>query len=329
MKNVYTILFSIISIACLVAAGCNPSISPVFLIAAGILLSVIAIRKNIFWNIAIAVISTVLIYALTIRHTIYILIPIGPALASIGIYYCNRFKLSLRNTLLTASIGYLMQFAAFFVIEQVFHDRNIISEFINDMRDSILNGLYLLPSALLDQGVTIDVGIIKNYVKLYNTFFDASLIVAPSLLIIYCGIFSYVTIYSVKRIFAKDNVFNYFESFSVFRTPIFLFTVFVIMYAVQATSNIPDINLNAMGIFSNISILIGFYIIVCGLSTIDFFLRKKFIKLWQRLAFYIPFAMLMSGMSVAAIPFINPILLLFLVGITDCFFDFRKLRLRL
>lgn len=322
MKFLQPICYLLFCVVCFIAACYTSVFGVVFIILASAAIAVLSTRNHYLWSLGAACLAAAVIYLLGFSlKTIAVTVP-GSLFAGCFIAFAYRKKLSTRNTILAGSLGFLLQVVLVYAAELVLSDYNFIANAIYSMRDSLIYELYNLPQAMQGLGGEISPELLNNMAQLYNQVFDAILVISPSLIVLYCGIFGYISILISKKVLMKRQDMSQLSAFCEFHAPLYLLGIFLVFALVGGFGSG---NSQWSGLASNICILLASYIAVCGLATIDFFARKKFKKTWQRLAFYIPAFFLLSGTSIA-FPFINPCILLFFAGMIDCVFDFRKFR---
>ncbi len=147
--------------------------------------------------------------------------------------------------------------------------------------------------------------------------------VVPSVLIIICAFFAYVTfLIGRKFIFKKHGtVMENYPHFWQLQLPksgsVFLAVLFVVTFFIKSSA--------LSGAITNIIIMLCALYFLCGLSVVDFFLKKRNIHWALRIVIYI-IGFAVFGIIGIVIPIANISSILLFTGITDGMFDFRRLR---
>ena len=146
--------------------------------------------------------------------------------------------------------------------------------------------------------------------------------ILPAMLLIGCAVTAYLALHSAIGLMRRNNVVVYgILPFSKFRAS----GVVSIAFAVCILLSFNFMGTRLAGVWGNAAVILAFYIAICGLSTIDFYLKRKFRKLWQRLMLYIPIIGMLSA-SGGPMMLLNPMMFLLIVGIADSVFDIRDIK---
>ena len=147
--------------------------------------------------------------------------------------------------------------------------------------------------------------------------------VVPSVLIILCAFFTYATfLIGRKFIFKKYGIvmenYPHFWQLQLSRSAsVFLAILFVLTFFINSSP--------LSGAITNIIIISCALYFMCGLSVVDFFLRKRNIHWSLRIVIYVV-GFTVLGIIGIVIPIANISTILLFAGVTDGMFDFRRLR---
>ncbi len=170
-----------------------------------------------------------------------------------------------------------------------------------------------IPYLIAGQGIDSDV---INYIV--NSIVSS----LPSVIIIFSMILTFVFIFVLKkiiRLFDSEQNFSSLVPFSHLklkrRTVLTLFVLYLVSIFLSGTSGI---------VVGNIISILIVMCMGCGLSLIDFYFKKA-IRNWVIRVFIYLTGFGIISLLFALLPFVNPLMLIALVGMIDASRDFRKI----
>lgn len=199
---------------------------------------------------------------------------------------------------------------------------DIITEVIDESFNSVSNFISSLPPEQLmkmfgritsETSEAMRGGLLSSITQLKEIY----LLLFPSVLILNIlatSYFVYMLIKQVLRLLKKD-VSKYPDFSQLILKPsasAALVASYILSFVVGGEKT--------AAAFSNIAVIVGGVAFVCGLSFVDFKMRKKIKSAWLRLPVYIAFAFVSS----AAFGFLFFVLIL--IAVFDSFADYRRLR---
>jgi uncharacterized protein YybS (DUF2232 family) len=149
-------------------------------------------------------------------------------------------------------------------------------------------------------------------------------LIIPGILIVSSAFLSYITLMSIKTLLIKTkHDFSHLPAFyelRVSRGTVLIFVVIFILLLFVKQSKI-------YAALVNINLILYSVFIFIGVSVIDFFARRTRVPGIIRTIIYFPIFIILSVVGLL-LPFLHPFNFLIIVSVTDCVFDFRKLRAR-
>lgn len=249
---------------------------------------------------------TILAYIIDPIMALYLFLAFGPII--ITIIYTTKKRKSTMEVLLYSTIVLFTSILLVVALVNV-KEGNILMEF----EDIFKQSLSLRLESLKELGLTsYEISEDKNYLE---NEFNKMILIAPAVLLLMSLIVSYInyaiSIKGLKRV--GINIVN-IPKFSRFRLPnnIGLGTI-VMFITIFIAKQLNFIYFDA--ILQNIVVLLGFMLLIQGLSIIDFFLIKIKVKTFFRIIFI--------TLTLIIAPLIT---LVSMLGLIDVIFDFRKLR---
>ncbi len=97
--------------------------------------------------------------------------------------------------------------------------------------------------------------------------------------------------------------------------------LFAVLFLLSALLGTSSIGLAAI----NLELLLGAVYMLCGISYIDFYFRRTRLRCGIRMIIYIVGFFALNMLSLV-LPLFHTTIILVLLGLADCFFDFRRLR---
>lgn len=232
----------------------------------------------------------------------------------------SKNKCNFRVLIAGGTFANLASFLIDFAVLKFYHRIDLAEELINKPVANLFEAYTQVLSASNINGTE---NIIEAMGDLQWYMQQMMATVAPSVLIILCAFFAYVTfLIGRKFIFKKyGTVMEIYPHFWQLQLPKSGFVVLVILFVVTFFMKSSALS----GAITNIIIMLCALYFMCGLSVVDFFLKKRNIHWALRIVIYIiGFAVL--GIIGIIIPIANISSIMLFAGVTDGMFDFRRLR---
>lgn len=242
----------------------------------------------------------------TILYILSILLKIGIIPVSVLIY---RKKLNITNGLFLGTFLFIASFCVSVMYSNISYGISIIDSTVNGVFAEFLNSVREIYTGDLFYAVESAVGSLKD---IYFAMLP-SIIVASNLVSAY---FAIMIIRLILKIFRKDvSGFGYFSDFAMSKAGILICAVSFILFDVVKNTRIGFA-------FLNLSAIIMFAAVICGISYIDFKFKNKvkfFVLRW--------FIYIVSFFVLNAMMGFGTVLLLF-IGSADALFDLRKSKIK-
>jgi uncharacterized protein YybS (DUF2232 family) len=143
----------------------------------------------------------------------------------------------------------------------------------------------------------------------------------PSFFIISSAFSGYLALMSSKAILSRSGYdYKYFPAFSELRISRSAIVVFLLSFLLSSLATQQMIR----GAFANIAFILSMVFMVCGLSILDFFVKKAGIPGVVRVIIYLIVFGIMMLLGII-VPFLHPVNILIILTLTDSIFNFRKL----
>lgn len=249
---------------------------------------------------------TILAYIIDPIIALYLFLVFAPI--TITIIYTTKNRKNTMEVLLYSTVVLFASILLFFTLVNI-SDGNLLIQIEEMFKES----LSLRLEALKEMGLT-SYEIVEDMNYLENAF-KQMLLIAPATLLLLTLIVSYIN-YSLSILGLKKvgiNVVNT-PKFSRFRLPNNIAVGTIVMFITVLIAK-PLISEYFEAIVQNLMVLLGFMVLIQGLSIIDFFLIKIKVKTFFRFLFIF--------LTVIIAPLITVVSTL---GLIDVIFDFRKLR---
>lgn len=314
MKILKSVLFFALTTLTTALIPLSGLFMPLFFVLSGALSVALSVKWNYLYCVFSAAFSVMIIYFTSgftaAAGIIYSLIfPLIPFISATGIYIALKSKASVKTILLSGTISYflLIAFAYFlyggtFIADAINIIRNVMFESIDSVAQSI-------PTDSADM--------LSQVRQMYEVYFESLKIVAPSIILSFFFLISYLTIKVSGKLCKNNPVFENIPPFSEVRAPSFLLVIFVISYFANLSENG-----FVSGLMSNVFMALSFYFAICGLSLIDFFTKFRIKKLYVRIIVYLAGITLLTILSFVFY-FTNPVLLAMFGGLIDSIFNYR------
>ncbi|MBQ6998992.1 MAG: DUF2232 domain-containing protein [Clostridia bacterium] len=232
----------------------------------------------------------------------------------------TKFKSSFRMVIAGGTFANLASFLIDFAVLKFRHNLDLGEELINKpVADFFEVYSQILSSANISgaENIIEVMGDLQWYMQ------QMLATVVPSVLIILCAFFAYVTfVIGRKFIFKKHGVvMENYPHFWQLQLPRSASMALAVLFIVTFFMNSSPV----AGAITNIIIILCALYMLCGLSVVDFFLRKKRFHWAIRIVIYVIAFTVLSVIGVL-IPVANAPSLLLFTGVIDGLFDFRRLR---
>ncbi|MBZ4646734.1 MAG: hypothetical protein PWR27_2496 [Petroclostridium sp.] len=143
----------------------------------------------------------------------------------------------------------------------------------------------------------------------------------PSFFIVSSTLFGYITLILSKSILNRIGYdYRYLPRFFELKVNRGTAVVFVLSFILSITIN--EVTISAA--LANITFILSVILMVCGLSVLDFFVKKAGIPGYVRVIIYIIVFAITTLLGVV-IPLLHPLNALIILALIDSTFDFRKL----
>ncbi len=230
-----------------------------------------------------------------------------------------RGKNDFRMVIAGGTFASLASFLIDFAVLKFYHGINLGEELINKP----IADFFEVYSGIL---ASTNIGGAENFLEITGDMQwyvqQAMATVVPCILIIICALFTYVTFLAARKFIFKKHgvVMSEYPHFWELKMPrsasLILSILFLITFFMDASA--------ISGALSNIVIIFCALYFMCGLSVVDFFLRKRRIHWVLRIIIYIIGFVLFSIISLI-LPILNITSILLFTGVTDGMFNFRRL----
>lgn len=321
MNSYSTAIYSLIAVAASIAAGFMSAfaLEYILLVAAVVMVIVLVYRKGWKWTLGVGGIIF-LSTGFLINFVDGLIIAIGVLLPGMGIGLSLRAETGMKEVVSTGGSGFLVAALINYLKVKQLSDENLFQSLLyrmcNDLffyRNSIISGLE--NGGVAAQNLEERIEEIRLTTQILTS-------ILPAMLLIGCAVTAYLALHSAIGLMRRNNVVVYgILPFSKFRAS----GVVSIAFAVCILLSFNFMGTRLAGVWGNAAVILAFYIAICGLSTIDFYLKRKFRKLWQRLMLYIPIIGMLSA-SGGPMMLLNPMMFLLIVGIADSVFDIRDIK---
>jgi len=294
-------------------AALLPAMGVVFVIASVIAGIMLCYRTNAMW-VAVEYFGCMICVAMVSGDFLSAgMLMISCMVPCLLIVVAFRRQFEYKITMAMGTGGFLLGYLCQFFVYQLLHGQNMYAVMLQNDREAIADAVV---TALSASGTMS--GGVESANVMVNQLFEMILLCIPAVLMIISAMLAGFAIWAAAAFLKK-------EGFSVVTIPIARFYAakgWGLVYILTIILSLGDDAISGFGL--NIFILLSAYFCVCGFAVIDFYMKKRFTKVYLRCMIYIPaFLILSSGML-----FVSPVLILIFAGILDMIFDFRKLRLK-
>ncbi len=306
MKN-HTFMLSLLVVLSGLAFGV--SLSTLCFIVTGICLCVLICNNLHIVAVTSAVVSFILCNVIS-DITISLCFILGGVLPGILLGMGFRKNLSLPYLTLLPSLGFVSLWVYIFSSYKNAKGTNMFKDIGNTMAESATKAVEELSK---NPELTLPDGFIADFSSAMTATVSLINSLIPAIIVIFSAGFGFL----ITMLSKKALRFNGLKSFSHLQVPGSLLAVsFICMLGFSLSKN------NMKYLFVNIALILFAYCFLCGISLLDFYMRKKINSVILRVFIYLIILffgnLLLSGLiSVAFL----------IAAMSDCVFDFRKLRL--
>lgn len=280
---------------------------PLLLLLFPVLFIIVGIKNGIVEGIiSLMTTCTILAYIIDPMIALYLFVVFAPI--TIAIIYTTKNRKITIDVLLYSTIIFFASILLLFALVNIRE-----GNFLIQIEETFKEGLSLRIESLKEMGFSsYEILEDKNFIE---AAFKEMLLIAPATLLFLSLIVSYIN-YSLSILGLKKVGINIVNTpkFSRFRLPNNIALGTIVMFITTLIAK----QLNFIyfdAIVVNLTVLIGFMLLIQGLSIIDFFLIKVKVKTFFRILFIV--------LTIVIAPLITVVSML---GLIDVIFDFRKLR---
>lgn len=280
---------------------------PLLLLVFPVMFIIVGIKNGMVEGIiSLMTTCTILAYIIDPMIALYLFVVFVPI--TITIIYTTKKRKNAMEVLLYSTI---VLFASVLLLFSLINIRE--GNFFMQIEETFKEGLYLRIESLKEMGFSsYEILEDKNFIE---SAFKEMLLIAPATLLFLSLIASYIN-YSLSILGLKKVGINIINTpkFSRFRLPnnIALGTI-VMFITTLIAKQLGFIYFDTIVV--NLTVLMGFMLLVQGLSIIDYILIKVKVKTFFRILFIV--------LTIVIAPLITAVSM---VGLIDVIFDFRKLR---
>lgn len=229
-------------------------------------------------------------------------------LLAVSLALGTRFKMNFYHLLLICAVLYLADIlVSFEIIGQLSGGEisfsSIMLETGSQMREMM--AYYSDPAyqAMIEEVISMTV--------------DASIMLAPSFFTIFCIVFAYILLWVYKKIqIAQNTDMSFMINFNMMQADK-MFAIFYLVLFVLLTASRQGIFFDAL---CNVIVILTFLFFALGLSVFNFKLKQK--GAGDKVRKLLTAALI----CFSTMFFMLPLIALVICGLTDAFFDYRKLR---
>lgn len=280
---------------------------PVLILLFPVMFVIVGIKNGMVEGIiSLMTTCTILAYIIDPMMALYLFVVFAPI--TITIIYATKNRKKTMDVLLYSTI---VLFASVLLLFALVNIRE--GNFLMQIEETFKEGLSLRIESLKEMGFSsYEILEDKNFIE---SAFKEMLLIAPATLLFSSLIVSYIN-YSLSIMGLKKAGINVVNTpkFSRFRLPNNIALGTIVMFITTLIAK--QFNFTYFdAIVVNLTVLIGFMLLIQGLSIIDFFLIKVNVKTFFRILFMV--------LTIVIAPLITVVSML---GVIDVIFDFRKLR---
>lgn len=269
---------------------------------------ILGVRNGIKANI-VSLVITLLIVQILLSSTsgATLLLSFGPLCFMLN--YCIKSRKSMGETLLFSTLSFIIPFILIILLVGQVGNVDILKEF-----ELSLNQYLELQVEMLKEMGKSSYEVLQTKYQLQNLY-NELLVLTPSLLGMFCIFVSYINL-SVSAFAIRKMGYGVVSTsgFSKLKLPNNILPGMAIMLITGFVFKLLKVNYHRAFLL-NITFIFGFIFLVQGLAVIDFFLKKKNIRLVFRVI-----------LLIVVLVFIPLSSIIFLIGLFDSLFDIRKLR---